>query len=321
MSATSREDSTGLDAAGELRELRHELGNALTAASAHVYALLRRLPAWAEPRDRQALEAIRDSHLRARDLLHPAPVAFPPTRCDLQALIALAVSQVPPERAADLLVNVRTETPLIGCGHPERIVQVLANLLDNAVKYSPPGTPIEVESYWVSEAARDWALISVSDQGIGISAEAMQAVFSGYRTAAACQTAPGSGLGLQLSRRLIEAEGGQLWAMGRPGPGSSFCMKLPLAIVTAEAPAPGDRWESPEAVARSSAGVPHAATVVTPTANRAAGAGACGPAPRSAGGQEFRSASDDASVPVSIPEDPGVALAARNGEVTRAGAG
>src|SRR4051794_3290245 len=104
-----REETIERTGAVELRELRHETGNALTAASAHVQFLLRRLPIWAETRDRESLEAIRDSHRRVRDLLHPAPEGFPPTRCDLRVLVALAVSQVPPDRSTDLLVNVRTE--------------------------------------------------------------------------------------------------------------------------------------------------------------------------------------------------------------------
>jgi signal transduction histidine kinase len=213
---------------GELRELRHEVGNALTTVSAHAQLLLRRLSPEADPRERQALVAIQDGLLRASRLLRPAPAAFPPNRCDLQALVALAISQVPPERVPDLVVIVRPGTPVVGRGHPERIVQVLANLLDNAVKYSRPGTPIEVETYWLADAATDWALIVVRDKGIGIDQAEIEAIFAGHRTAAASQTALGSGLGLQLSRRLIEAEGGQLWATVLPGAGSAFYVKLPL---------------------------------------------------------------------------------------------
>jgi signal transduction histidine kinase len=234
MSSSSPEDGT------ELTELCHEVGNALSAASAHTQFLLRRLPAWADTRDQQALRAIQDGLLRANRLLRPAPLGFPTTRCDLQTLMALATSQVPPERAPDLVVNVRAEIPMIVSGHPERIVQVLANLLDNAVKYSQPGTPIEVETYWIHDVTGDWALIVVRDEGIGIDTPATETIFAGYRTEAARQTAPGSGVGLQLGRRLIEAEGGQLWAIGAPGSGSSFHMKLPLAPLDAAEPARED---------------------------------------------------------------------------------
>jgi signal transduction histidine kinase len=213
----------------ELHELRHELGNAIAAVSAHAQILARRLPAGAETPERRALKAIQDGLLRASQLLRPPTATeFPPSRCDIQALVALAVSQVPPARTPDLVVTVRPGPPVIARGHPERIVQVLANLLDNAAKYSQPGTPIAVESYWLCDAATDWALIIVRDEGIGIDGDAIEAIFAGYRTAAACRTALGSGLGLQLSRRLIEAEGGQFWATDRPGAGSAFYLKLPL---------------------------------------------------------------------------------------------
>src|SRR6476620_2282920 len=116
--------STALEPTAEVRELRHEVGNALTAATAQVQFLLRRLPAAADPRERQALVAIQDALVRAGRLLRPGPADFPPTHCDLQTLVALAGSQVPPERTADLRVKVHSGMPLIGCGHPERIVQV-----------------------------------------------------------------------------------------------------------------------------------------------------------------------------------------------------
>jgi signal transduction histidine kinase len=222
----------------ELRELRHELGNTLATVSLNMQYLLRRLPSWADRRERRALVAIRDGLLRAGRLLRPAPGGVPPSRCDLQTVVALALSQVPPERAPDLLVRARTETPMIGCGHPERIVQVLANLLDNAVKYSLPGTPIEVELSRMCDWAGDSALIIVRDLGIGIDAEVIDTVFAGTRTAAARRTAPGSGLGLEVSRQLIEAEGGRFWVTGMPGCGSTFYAQLPIAPLVAAESAP-----------------------------------------------------------------------------------
>ncbi len=122
---------------------------------------------------------------------------------------------------------------MIGCGHPERIVQVLANLLDSAVEYSLPGTPIEVEISRMCDWAGDSALIIVRDLGIGIDTEAIDTVFAGSRTAAARRTTPESGLGLEVSRRLIEAEGGRLWVTGMPGCGSTFYAQLPLAPLDA----------------------------------------------------------------------------------------
>ncbi|SRR5712692_9237453 len=77
MSHTTRED------ASELREL----GNALAVVSVNVRHLLRRLPSWADRRERRALVAIRDGLLRAGRLLRPATGGIPPARCDLQAVV------------------------------------------------------------------------------------------------------------------------------------------------------------------------------------------------------------------------------------------
>jgi signal transduction histidine kinase len=225
----------------ELRELRHEIGNALTAASAHLQLLVRRLPAWADARDQQALLGIQDALLRAGRLLKPPGAGLPQSVCDLGTLVTLALSQVPPERADDLVVRARTEPLTLGVGRPEQVVQVLANLLDNALKYSLPGTPVEVETSRYGDWAGDWALIVVRDQGIGIDGEATESVFTGYRTMAARRTAPGSGLGLQLSRRYVEAQGGELWVTGMPGSGSAFYVRLPLARREPATP-PGADW-------------------------------------------------------------------------------
>lgn len=224
----------------ELRELRHEIGNALTAASAHLQLILRRLPAWADTRDQRALLGIQDALLRAGRLVKPAGAGLPQSVCDLHTLMTLALSQVPPERADDVVVCARTEPLTLGVGRPEQVVQVLANLLDNAMKYSLPGTPIEVETSRYGDWAGDWALIVVRDQGIGIEREATESIFTGYRTIAARRSAPGSGLGLRLSRRFIEAQGGELWATGMPGSGCAFYIRLPLAKADSEKPSGAD---------------------------------------------------------------------------------
>src|SRR5690348_13443776 len=98
----------------ELRELRHEIGNTLTAASAHLQLLLRRLPAWADTRDQRALRGIQDALLRANRLVKPPGAGLPQSVCDLQALVTLALSQVPPERADDLVACARTEPLTLG---------------------------------------------------------------------------------------------------------------------------------------------------------------------------------------------------------------
>jgi signal transduction histidine kinase len=208
------------------QELRHELRNALTAAIGYTGWLRRRSAQWASPRDRRAVEAIHDSLRLATRLVQDEHAAKPREHCSLRQLAAIAVGQVPPARFDDVRFNILTDDPLVGRWDAERIVQVLINVLGNAVKYSPAGTPI------VIEVARhgNWGRIVVGDQGIGIEATDLEAIFEGHRTELAQLVSSGSGIGLGLSRRLVEAEGGHLGVSSKAGIGSVFWVDLPLSV-------------------------------------------------------------------------------------------
>jgi signal transduction histidine kinase len=205
-------------------ELRHELRNALTAAIGYTAWLQRRSARWTDQRDLQALAVVRSSLRIASRLVQEERAAESPERCDLSRLVAIAVGQVPPLRYGDVVIKILTEDPLVGSWDPERIVQVFMNLLSNAVKYSPNGTPIVVEIARHGDRAR----IVVRDRGIGIEAQDLDAIFEGRRTELARMVSSGSGIGLAVSRRLVEAEGGQLGVSSRPGSGSEFWVDLPL---------------------------------------------------------------------------------------------
>lgn len=109
----------------------------------------------------------------------------------------------------------------------ERIRQVLENLLSNAVKYSPDGGAVKI----TARVEGDYAVVSVSDQGIGIAPEDQPLVFRRfYRVDNRLRrSTQGAGLGLFLSRALIEAHGGRMWVESQPGRGSRFSFTLPLA--------------------------------------------------------------------------------------------
>jgi PAS domain S-box-containing protein len=108
-----------------------------------------------------------------------------------------------------------------------RICQVLDNLIDNAAKYSPPGTVITV-------AARRYGgdlLVSVADQGPGIAPEELENIFDRmYRIEKRLDSGNnGIGLGLYICQRLVEAHGGRIWAESAPGRGSTIKFTLPAA--------------------------------------------------------------------------------------------
>ena len=107
----------------------------------------------------------------------------------------------------------------------DRLGQVLAILLTNAVESSPPGSEVLVR---VRRGAGE-AQIAVVDQGTGIPAGALPRLFDRfYRVAATAGRARGPGLGLDVSRRVVEAHGGRIAVASEVGRGSTFTVSLPL---------------------------------------------------------------------------------------------
>lgn len=109
---------------------------------------------------------------------------------------------------------------------PDRFVQVLWNLLENASKYSSPHQPIRVEASWTGAEV----LIGVLDNGPGIPAGEHEKIFQNFYRLNRDRRAhtQGSGLGLAICRGIVEAHGGRIWVEDRPGGGSIFRIALPL---------------------------------------------------------------------------------------------
>jgi two-component system sensor histidine kinase KdpD len=104
------------------------------------------------------------------------------------------------------------------------MVQVLVNILDNAVKYSPPGSPIDINAGQDGTTAH-W---EVADRGIGIPAEELARVFDKFYRVQRPEKAGGSGLGLSICKGIVEAHGGKIFALPRPGGGAVIAVELPL---------------------------------------------------------------------------------------------
>ena len=107
-------------------------------------------------------------------------------------------------------------------GDPDRLQQVLANLLDNARKNAPPDTPIRIKLDRVDDRAR----IVVEDEGGGIDPDQMERIFEKF-VRGRDGSVTGTGLGLYISRRIVEAHGGRIWAEGREGEPTRFVVELP----------------------------------------------------------------------------------------------
>jgi signal transduction histidine kinase len=147
---------------------------------------------------------------------------------DLRQVIedtAASTSQLFRERDARLACNLPARVPRVRADL-DRIVQVLVNLLSNAVKFVEPGRG-RVEITLAEEAGA--LRVDVRDNGPGISPEHQEVIFDKFRQAVDPPSgkAEGSGLGLYISRRIIEHSGGRLWVASRPGQGACFSFTLP----------------------------------------------------------------------------------------------
>lgn len=121
-------------------------------------------------------------------------------------------------------LNLAADLPALYADDRE-IELVLINLIENAVKYSDPGTPITLGAEYHGEQV----VFSVADQGHGIPAEPLTRVFERfYRVNGDGPPVAGTGLGLAICKRIVEAHGGRIWAESTPGVGSRFCFGLPL---------------------------------------------------------------------------------------------
>ncbi len=103
--------------------------------------------------------------------------------------------------------------------------QVLVNVLDNAVKYSPPGTPIMVDA----SLQADGIWLSIADEGIGIPPEDLERVFNKFFRVQRPDGVSGTGLGLSICKGIVEAHDGRIWAENRADGGTLIKIVLPVS--------------------------------------------------------------------------------------------
>ncbi len=220
-----------------LAEMSHEIRTPLNAIVGFS-ELLTASPDPLSPRQRQFVGDIQTAgeHLLGlmADLLDLAqmeagrmevraePLALAPL---VREVVAVAEALAEPRRTR-LVLKLESDT-LGAWGDERRVRQALYNLLANAVQYSPPGTVVTV----VAQREGQWARVSVSDEGPGIPPELQDHIFEDFvRLPVPGDAAPppGTGLGLAVSRRLVQAMGGRLTVDSTVGKGSEFTCLLPL---------------------------------------------------------------------------------------------
>ncbi len=209
----------------------HELRTPLTTVRGNLELLGREPPI--DPEDRRAV--LRDTIDEAERMMRLVNDLLALARADAgwrPALSALPVAPLVEEvRRQSLLldhgrpVSVEVEPGLAAVGHRDLLKQVLLILVDNALKHTPPGTPVSV----TARREGDQASIVVRDEGPGIDPALLPQIFERFFRADAARSAGGAGLGLSIARSLLEAQGGTIAVESRLGQGSSFTVRLPAA--------------------------------------------------------------------------------------------
>ena len=232
----ARQEQQRLASINESREefisiVSHELR---TPATGQLGFLQTVLDHWDMLTDRERRQAVAQGYANAtrlhaltRDVLDTAsieagelPYAF--ELMDLRPMVQLAADAVPvPDHT--IVVSAGT-APLLVRADPERIHQVLANLLDNAIKHSPAGTTIDVH---VTATDQDQAMVEVGDRGAGITEDELERAFEKFSRGRR-GTVRGTGLGLYICRKIVNAHEGRIWAARRPGGGATVTFTLPL---------------------------------------------------------------------------------------------
>jgi len=154
-------------------------------------------------------------------------IPFRPRLVDLRDAVTAAVETFKRGRAASVTLEL-PEAPLPVTVDLERMVQVLINLLENAVRYSPPGLPVVVAAMR-TDGDPTMARIEVRDRGPGLSAEDQARIFGRFVRGAASEGTSGLGIGLYLCRAIVERHGGAIGVDSVAGAGATFWTEIRLS--------------------------------------------------------------------------------------------
>jgi PAS domain S-box-containing protein len=214
----------------------HELRSPLQFILAYSEFLVDEASGVLTDRQMQFLSIIRSSSefvvRLVNDLLDVAKIdagklELDPDSTDLVALVRKNVSlnrTLAARKEVDIRLEHETLPPIVL--DPDKMVQVLNNLINNAVKYSPPGTTVEVRL----GRQDDRAHLSVYDRGPGIPADDIDRVFQPFETTKSKgpDGEKGTGLGLAIAKKIVEGHRGRIWVESEPGQGSTFHVTLPI---------------------------------------------------------------------------------------------
>jgi K+-sensing histidine kinase KdpD len=219
-----------------LATLSHELRLPLTAIKGYTSALRLEDVEWSDEKQAEFLALIEEecdnmqvlmTEIIDTSIIDPDQLSIEPEIVNLSFLSREIAKEIQfRTEIHNLLVEFPTDFPEIEAD-PHRIRQVLRNILDNAIKYSPEGGLIVIQG----EIRQDDIVVHTADQGIGISPEELILLFEKYHRAEKPGTlqVPGMGLGLPIARKLVESHGGRIWAESKPDQGTIISFSLPFS--------------------------------------------------------------------------------------------
>lgn len=215
--------------------LAHEMRTPLTSIKGYATALLMDDVSFSPGTQQEFLQIIDEECDVLQNLIHdllessmidagllklePQPVLLPRLARDVIAEMGHQA------RKHRFVVDFAPDFPIVDAD-PQRMAQVLRNLVDNAIKYSPDGGLIVVRG----ETRGDEVVISVSDQGVGIAPEHLNRLFEKYFRieSGLVRHMVGSGLGLPIAHTIVESHNGRIWAESQPGAGTTLHFALPV---------------------------------------------------------------------------------------------
>ncbi len=216
----------------------HELKTPLTTLKLLAQMTVRRLRDGSSPREREHAAHMEAAIIRMERLINDlldvsriqsGRLALRPERCDLTRLCRETVTAEAAASGRDILLRAPLR-PIYVQADAERIAQVVIYLLTNALKYSQSTSPAPTVRL---RRVGGEASVAVQDDGSGIPPEALPHIFERFYRAPGAQTQSGSsvglGLGLYITREIIERHGGRIWVESALGKGSRFCFTLPLS--------------------------------------------------------------------------------------------
>jgi PAS domain S-box-containing protein len=212
-----------------LSTVSHELRTPLTAILGFAETLTARWEAFDDTRRRDLVERIGSAGVRLDELiadlldfsrLERGQLQINLRPCDVGGLVRETVTKLT-DALDKHLVDVDLADELEALADPAAFSRVLENLLTNAAKFSPPGSPIRVSAY----PEDGEVLVRVEDEGVGISPEDAERVFERFYRARSGDGAAGTGVGLAIVKEFVEAQNGRVWLESSDA-GSSFSVAL-----------------------------------------------------------------------------------------------